>query len=63
MTTSSFPEYPALLTLGMFKDLPNPEQSKKLKNGPELGVPINIQRRETHGLKKLKHDLQVNHVK
>lgn len=63
MTTSWFPGYPTLLTLGMLKDLPKPEQSKKLKNGPELGVPINIQWQETHGQKKLKHDLQVNHIK
>lgn len=63
MTTSWFPEYPTLLTLHMLKDLPKPEQSKKLKKGPDLGLPINIQWQEKHGQEKPKCGVQVNHIK
>lgn len=61
MTISWFPKYPILLTLCLLKDLP--KQGEKLKNGPELAVPINTQWQKTHGQKKLQRDLPVNHIK
>lgn len=61
MTISWFPKYPILLILCVLKDLP--KQGKKLKNGPELAVPINTQWQKTHGQNKLKWDLPVNCIK